>query len=88
MRTLTIETDSNNELTKYDTKQALQHLQGGTGFGVPGGVLHVAQGGGWRIIRKYNNMEQKFGKNSIDIEALREFCEREGEEIAYPRVTS
>ena len=24
-------------------------------------------------------MEQKFGKNSIDIEALREFCEREGE---------
>ena len=33
-------------------------------------------------------MEQKFGKNSIDIEALREFCEREGEEIAYPRVTS
>ena len=23
-------------------------------------------------------MEQKFGKNSIDIEALREFCEREG----------
>ena len=28
-------------------------------------------------------MEQKFGKNSIDIEALREFCEREGEEIAY-----
>ena len=22
-------------------------------------------------------MEQKFGKNSIDIEALREFCERE-----------
>ena len=24
-------------------------------------------------------MEQKFGKNSIDIEALREFCEREGD---------
>ena len=23
-------------------------------------------------------MEQKFGINSIDIEALREFCEREG----------
>ena len=28
-------------------------------------------------------MEQKFGKNSIDIEALREFCEREGEVMEY-----
>ena len=28
-------------------------------------------------------MEQKFGKNSIDIEALREFCEREGKEVTY-----
>ena len=28
-------------------------------------------------------MEQKFGKNSIDIEALREFCEREGEVVTY-----
>ncbi len=28
-------------------------------------------------------MEQKFGKNSIDIEALREFCEREGKEETY-----
>ena len=28
-------------------------------------------------------MEQKFGKNSIDIEALREFCEREGQEVTY-----
>ena len=28
-------------------------------------------------------MEQKFGKNSIDIEALREFCEREGEAVSY-----
>jgi hypothetical protein len=26
-------------------------------------------------------MEQKFGKNSIDIEALREFCEREGKMV-------
>jgi hypothetical protein len=26
-------------------------------------------------------MEQKFGKNSIDIESLREFCEREGKEV-------
>ncbi len=28
-------------------------------------------------------MEQKFGKNSIDIEALREFCEREGEAVEF-----
>ena len=28
-------------------------------------------------------MEQKFGKNSIDIEALSEFCEREGKEVTY-----
>ena len=28
-------------------------------------------------------MEQNFGKNSIDIEALREFCEREGKEVTY-----
>jgi len=28
-------------------------------------------------------MEQKFGKNSIDIEALREFCKREGKEVTY-----
>ena len=28
-------------------------------------------------------MEQKFGKNSIDIEALREFCEREGKVVEY-----
>ena len=28
-------------------------------------------------------MEQKFGKNSIDIEALREFCEREGKMVTY-----
>ena len=28
-------------------------------------------------------MEQKFGKNSIDTEVLREFCEREGWVVAY-----
>ena len=28
-------------------------------------------------------MEQKFGENSIDIEALREFCEREGKIVEY-----
>ena len=28
-------------------------------------------------------MEQIFGKNSIDIKALREFCEREGKEVTY-----
>ena len=33
-------------------------------------------------------MEQKFSNNRLDLQILREFCEREGEEIAYPRVTS
>ena len=28
-------------------------------------------------------MEQKFGKNSIDIKVLREFCEREGKVVDY-----
>ena len=28
-------------------------------------------------------MEQKFGKNSIDIKVLCEFCEREGKEVTY-----
>ena len=28
-------------------------------------------------------MEQRFGNNSIDIDVLREFCEREGEEVIY-----
>ena len=28
-------------------------------------------------------MEQKFGKNSIDLQALREFCEREGKIVEY-----
>ena len=28
-------------------------------------------------------MEQKFGKNSIDIKVLREICEREGKEVTY-----
>ncbi len=28
-------------------------------------------------------MEQIFGKNSIDIKVLREFCEREGKEVTF-----
>ena len=28
-------------------------------------------------------MEQKFNNNRLDLRVLREFCEREGEEIAY-----
>ena len=28
-------------------------------------------------------MEQKFNNNQLDLQVLREFCEREGEEIAY-----
>ena len=34
-------------------------------------------------IRK--KMEQKFSNNSLDIETLREFCEREGEAVFYRR---
>ena len=34
-------------------------------------------------------MEQKFNNNRLDFQILREFCEREGEEIALTaRVTS
>jgi hypothetical protein len=28
-------------------------------------------------------MEQRFGRNRIEVEVLREFCEREGKEVAY-----
>ena len=28
-------------------------------------------------------MEQKFSNNSIDLQVLREFCEREGEAVTY-----
>jgi len=28
-------------------------------------------------------MEQKFRNNSIDLQMLREFCEREGEAVSY-----
>ena len=28
-------------------------------------------------------MEQKFKNNRLDLQVLREFCEREGEDIAY-----
>ena len=28
-------------------------------------------------------MEQRFGTNRIDLEVLREFCEREGEAVVY-----
>ena len=28
-------------------------------------------------------MEQRFGRNRIDLQVLREFCEREGEEVVY-----
>jgi len=30
-------------------------------------------------------MEQKFSNNSIDLQVLREFCEREGEAVAYSK---
>ena len=35
---------TNQIIGEYDTKQALQYLQGGTRFGVPSGVLHGARG--------------------------------------------
>ena len=30
-------------------------------------------------------MEQKFGINSIDLQVLRDFCEREGESVTYEK---
>lgn len=33
-------------------------------------------------------MEQKFNNNRLDLQILREFCEREGEESLTARVTS
>jgi len=33
-------------------------------------------------------MEQRFGRNSIDLQVLREFCEREGEEVVYRKGTT
>ena len=32
-----------------------------------------------------DNMEQKFGVNSIDLQKLHDFCEREGEAISYQK---
>ena len=40
------------------------------------------------FLKQLLTMEQKFGKNSIDIEALREFCEREGKEDLTVRATN
>ncbi len=33
-------------------------------------------------------MEQKFNNNRLDLQILREFCEREGEEIAYRKAVT
>ncbi len=35
---------TNQEIGEYDNEQAIQHIQGGTRFGVPAGVLHGARG--------------------------------------------
>jgi len=35
---------ANQIIGEYDNEQAIQHLQGGTRFGVPAGVLHGARG--------------------------------------------
>ena len=52
---------TNQTIDEYDNEQAIQHLQGGTRFGVPAGVLHGARGaavvpagrdarGDWRVV--------------------------------------
>ena len=52
---------TNQIVDEYDTKQALQHLQGGAGPGVSAGVLHGAREaardrarrdarGDWRVV--------------------------------------
>ena len=52
---------TNQIIDEYDTKQALQYLQGGTRSGVPARVLHGARGtanvragrdagGDWRVV--------------------------------------
>lgn len=33
-------------------------------------------------------MEQKFDNNNIDIEVLREFCEREDKEVTYRKAVT
>ena len=35
---------TNQEIGEYDNEQAIQHIQGGAGPGVPAGVLHEARG--------------------------------------------
>ena len=35
---------ANQIIGEYDNEQAIQHLQGGAGPGVPAGVLHGARG--------------------------------------------
>ena len=58
---MTTFTPTNQIIGEYDNEQAIQHLQGGTRFGVPARVLHGARGtanvpagrdtgGDWRIV--------------------------------------
>ena len=52
---------TNQIIDEYDTKQVIQHIQGGTRFGVSAGVLHGAREaardrarrdarGDWRVV--------------------------------------
>ena len=39
--------------------------------------------GGIFNLKEDSRMEQKFSNNSLDLQTLREFCEREGEAVFY-----
>ena len=36
-----------------------------------------------KLLQAQDDMEQKFSNNSLDLQVLREFCEREGEAVVY-----
>ena len=44
---------------------------------------HILNKNAYLCTQSRKTMEQKFGINSIDIKALREFCEREGKMVEY-----
>lgn len=46
---------------EYDNEQAIQHLQGGAGLGVPAGVLHYENGTAGEIFNLIV-VDRKFGK--------------------------
>jgi hypothetical protein len=40
---------------------------------------------GHRNETRLDDMEQRFGVNSIDLQELYDFCEREGEKVSYQK---